>query len=242
MIRRLRDYIFSIAFVGILGFFLVNYIIMPVYVNWRDEVRVPSLTHTTLSEASRLLKARNLQWTVKDTIFRVDIEPEFVMDQHPEAGQMVKEKRRVQLTISIPPPKQQMPNLIARTERQARIAIEKLGAILRTVNEDSSDYFERTVVIEQSIPTGVPVAVGDSIDITVSLGKRNFKKLMPDLLNKSLSEAMRSIREEGFELGEITYISNADLLPNTVVSQSITAGKVFPRERDIKVDILVTTE
>ncbi len=242
MIRTLRDYIFSFTFIAALGFVLVNYVLMPVYVNWRDEVRVPSLTHTTLNEAARLLKVRNLQWTVKDTIFRVDIEPEFIMDQYPEAGQMVKEKRRVQLTISIPPPKQQMPNLIARTERQARIALDKLGVVIRTVKEDSSDYFERTVVTAQSIPVGIPVAVGDSIDMTVSLGKRNFKKLMPDLLNKSLQEANRIIRDAGFELGEVDYISNLDLLPNTVVNQSITPGKVFPRERDIRVDLIVTRD
>ncbi len=242
MIRTLRDYLLIFAVLGILAFLVMNYIVMPIYVNWYDEVRVPGLTHTNLEEGGRILESHHLRWTVKDTIFRVDIVPGFIMDQFPEAGQMVKENRRIQLTISLPPPKQEMPNLVATTERQARIALEELGLVIKEVLEDSSDYFERTVVMEQSIPAGVPVAVGDSLILTVSLGKRNLKKIVPELLNQGLNEATRMLDKTGFTLGTVTYISNHELLPNTVVSQSESAGKIFPREREIRVDLVVTTD
>jgi beta-lactam-binding protein with PASTA domain len=105
---------------------------------------------------------------------------------------------------------------------------------------DSSDQFERTVVMEQSVLAGMPVAPGDSITITVSLGKRNLKKSMPDLLNKGLDEARRTLESQGFLLGEVQTTENSDLLPNTVVSQSVAAGKEFPRERIIQVDLMIT--
>jgi len=217
-----------------------NNIILPLYVNWNNEIRVPSLTHTDLNKATKILKERTLEWTIKDTIFRRDIPSGFIMDQYPEAGQMVKENRKIQLTINLPPAKLEMPDLIAITERQATIALDRLGLVLVETLTDSSDQFERTVVMEQSVLAGMPVAPGDSITITVSLGKRNLKKSMPDLLNKGLDEARRTLESQGFLLGEVQTTENSDLLPNTVVSQSVAAGKEFPRERIIQVDLMIT--
>jgi len=238
--KLLRDYLIIFAGIGIVAALAFNNVILPLYVNWNDEIRVPSLTHTDLNKASTILKDRSLEWTIKDTIFRRDIPSRFIMDQYPEAGQMVKENRKIQLTINLPPAKLEMPDLVAITERQAIIAIERLGLFLVETLEDSSDQYERTVVIDQSVLAGMPVAPGDSIKITVSLGKRNLKKTMPDLLNKSLDEARRTLESHGFTLGRVQTTENSDLLPNTVVSQTVTAGKEFPRERVIQVDLMIT--
>ncbi len=238
--KLLRDYLLIFAGIGILVALTFNNVILPLYVNWNDEIRVPSLTHTDLDRATKILRERTLEWTIKDTIFRRDIPSKFIMDQYPEAGQMVKENRKIQLTINLPPAKLEMPDLIAITERQAIIALDRLGLILVETMTDSSDQYERTVVMEQSVLAGMPVVPGDSITITVSLGKRNLKKMMPDLLNKGLEEARRILESQGFIVGKVQTTENSELLPNTVVSQSVLAGKEFPRERIIQVDLMIT--
>ena len=226
--------------IGIVVALTFNNVILPLYVNWNNEIRVPSLTHTDLDKATKILNERTLEWTIKDTIFRGDIPSRFIMDQYPEAGQMVKENRKIQLTINLPPEKLEMPDLIAITERQASIAIDRLGLVLVETMTDSSDQYERTVVIEQSVLAGMPVAPGDSITITVSLGKRNLKKTMPDVRNKGLDEAIRMLEFKGFAVGNVKTTEDSELLPNTVVSQSVDAGREFPRERVISVDLMIT--
>lgn len=238
--KIIRDYVIILGIIGLLIALLFNNIILPLYVNWNDEIRVPSLTHTDLTGAKEILKDRKLQYTIKDTVYRGDIPTGSIMDQHPEAGQMVKENRKIQLTISLPPEKLEMPDLIAITERQATIALDRLGLVLMEVDRDSSDLYEKTVVIEQSVAAGMPVAPGDSIYLTVSLGKRNIKKTMPDLVNKGLDEAKRILEKNGFNLGEVKLTEGAELLPNTVVHQSVPSGKVFPKERSVTVDLLIT--
>ncbi len=238
--KLIRDYLIIFTVTGIVMALLFNNIILPLYVNWNDEIRVPSLTHTDLNQAAKILSERKLQWAVKDTIYRRDIPSSFVMDQYPEAGQMVKENRKIQLTISLPPAKLEMPDLVAITERQATIALDRLGLILSSVLKDSSDLFEKTVVVDQSIAAGLPVAPGDSIVLTVSLGKRNLKKTMPELLNKGLDESVRILQYTGFTLGEVKYTESSELLPNTVVRQSEPAGKIFPRERVVTIDLIIT--
>ncbi len=238
--KFIRDYFFIFMVIGIVVALAFNNIILPLYVNWNDEIRVPSLTHTDLDKAAKILNERSLEWTIKDTIFRRDIPSNFIMDQYPEAGQMVKENRKIQLTINLPPAKLEMPDLIAFTERQAVISIDRLGLVLVETRRDSSDLYERTVVMKQSVVAGMPVAPGDSIMITVSLGKRNLKKTMPDLLNKGLDEAKRILEAKGFTLGKVQTTESSELLPNTVVKQSEVAGREFPRERVISVDLMIT--
>ncbi len=238
--KFVRDYLVIFTVIGIVVALAFNNVILPLYVNWNDEIRVPSLTHTDLQKATQILNERSLEWTIKDTIFRRDIPSRFIMDQYPEAGQMVKENRKIQLTINLPPAKMEMPDLIAITERQATIALDRLGLFLVETLADSSDQYEKTVVIDQSVAAGLPVAPGDSIVLTVSLGKRNLKKIMPDLLNKGLDEATRILELNGFSLGEVQTTQNSDLLPKTVVHQSVTSGREFPRERVIRVDLMIT--
>lgn len=238
--KLLRDYIIIFSGIGILFALLLNSVILPLYVNWNNEIRVPSLTHTDLQKATQILGDRDLEWTIKDTIYRGDMPSQFIMDQYPEAGQMVKENRRIQLTINLPPAKLEMPDLVAITERQATIALDRLGLLLVETLADSSDLYEKTVVMNQSVAAGLPVAPGDSITLTVSLGKRNLKKLMPNLLNKGLEEAVRILEFNGFTAGVIQRTQNSELLPNTVVSQSVAAGKEFPKERAVTVDLMIT--
>jgi len=238
--KIIRDYLLIFTVLGILFALTFNSVILPLYVNWNDEIRVPSLTHTDIVKAGQILHDRKLEWAIKDTIYRRDIPVGFIMDQYPEAGQMVKENRKIQLTISLPPAKLEMPDLIASTERQASIALDRLGLILAEVLADSSDLYEKTVVMKQSLAAGLPVSPGDSIALTVSLGKRNLKKIMPTLLNKSLSEATRVLENSGFTLGSIQYTSSSELLPNTVVYQSVAPGKSSPKERVVTVDLTIT--
>jgi len=238
--KLLRDYIIIFSGIGILFALLLNSVILPLYVNWNNEIRVPSLTHTDLVKATNILSDRDLEWTIKDTIYRRDMPSQFIMDQYPEAGQMVKENRRIQLTINLPPAKLEMPDLVAITERQATIALDLIGLLLVETLKDSSDLFEKTVVIKQSVAAGLPVAPGDSITLTVSLGKRNLKKIMPNLLNKGIDEAVRLLEINGFTVGKIQQTQNSQLLPNTVVTQSEASGKEFPKERAVTVDLMIT--
>jgi len=142
----------------------------------------------------------------------------------------------------LPPEKEAMPELIAITQRQAQIAMDRVGLFLAGVLGDSSDFYEKTVVMDQSVAAGLPVAPGDSIFLTVSLGKRNLKKTMPDVLNKSLDVAGRLLLSNGFTLGAVSETQNPELLPNTVVHQSVPQGKIFSRERNVVVDLMITTE
>lgn len=240
--RVFRDYVIAFLILGISAFVLVNYVIMPLYVRWNSEVRVPSLTYTTLPVAEKMLNERGLRYTIKDTIFRLETPPLSIIDQFPDAGDLVRENRRIQLTISLPPGKLEMPDLISRTLRHAKILLDERGIPLDSVKYDSSDFYHEGVVIAQSIAAADSIDYSTSVVLTVSKGKRNAQKSVPDVVNLGESEAQKILEKAGFTVGMVTTMRDTTLLPRTVISQSWNPGTRFPVERKIQVDLIVSVD
>lgn len=240
--RAVRDYVIAFAILGAIAFVLVNYIIMPLYVRWNSEVRVPSLTYTTLPTAEKMLSDRGLRYTIKDTIFRLETPALSIIDQYPDAGDLVRKHRRIQLTISLPPGKLEMPDLISRTLRHAKIIMDERGIPLDSVKYDSSDFYHEGVVIAQSIAAADSIDYSSSVILTVSKGKRNAQKSVPDVVNLGESEARKILEKAGFTVGIVTTMLDTTLLPRTVISQSWNPGTRFPVERKIQVDLIVSVD
>jgi|FLOH01.1.fsa_nt_gi eukaryotic-like serine/threonine-protein kinase len=242
MIRIIRDYVIIFFVLGMIGLLLFNFILMPLYVNWRDEVRVPNLLYTNITEAEKRLDNRQLSLVIKDTVYHAESLTGTILEQYPDPGTMVKEDRKIQLTVAIPPVGQNLPDFVASTERKVRIAIQHLGLRLVNIFQDSSDIYHKGVIMAQSVPPEATIIPGDTISYTVSLGMRNVVKFVPDLLNMDQSQAIDAILSAGFSLGDISYQQDSVLLMETVVAQSYTAGRSFPVASQIKIDLVVTTE
>jgi len=240
--RTLRDYIVSFGILGILAFSIVNYMVMPLYVRWHGEVRAPSLTYTTLPTAEKMLAERGLCYTVKDTVYRPETPAQSIIDQFPDAGDLVREDRRIQLTISLPPGMKEMPDLISKTLRHAKIVLSEMSLTLDSVKYDSSNFYHEGVVIAQSIPAADSVGYTSKIILTVSKGKRNAQKSVPDVINLGESEARKLLEDKGFTVGLVTTMRDSTLLPHTVISQSWNPGTRFPIDRKVQIDLIVSID
>ncbi len=87
-----------------------------------------------------------------------------------------------------------------------------------------STTYPKGVIIAQSVAFNDSVAFGDTINYVISLGNIPEKLTVPDLIGKSYEEARRLLQESGLSVGEIVYQVNSDLLPETVIRQSLAAG------------------
>lgn len=118
-----------------------------------------------------------------------------------------------------------MPNLVGGSERDARFRLSSLGLLLQEVVYEHSSYYPEGVVADQSIPAQSQVEVGTPVRLTVSLGPLPSQFIVPSLVGKSLEEARRELRKAGLTLGRIEYQMSRDLLPETVIAQSIPPGR-----------------
>ena len=64
-----------------------------------------------------------------------------------------------------------MPRLIGSSEKNAIFEINRLGLKVRYIRNEYSEHFPDGVVINQSIPIGNEVKLGEYIDLIISMGR-----------------------------------------------------------------------
>jgi eukaryotic-like serine/threonine-protein kinase len=227
--RRLRflgDRRFLITTGSILGLFLLlNYVVLPAYVNHGSRVTVPSVVGMAYDEAQKNLEGVGLRIVLGETKPDPGFAPGLIIQQNPLAQAVVKEGRRVYVTISGGDVQVPVPSLRGRSLRDARFALERFGLKLGSVSYDSSDTFPENTIIYQSAAADTRLPKGASVGVVVSRGKVLSQALVPLVVGKTLGEAEQILMQVGLKVGNITYQQSFDLVPNTVVDQYPRQGE-----------------
>ncbi len=112
------------------------------------------------------------------------------------------------------------PKLVGITEEEATKIAEEMGFELDVIDRVQSSDFEEGIIISQNVDEGIKIKPGYPIGVVVSLGSENVE--VPDLVNKSITEAERLLKDAGLRLGNnIEYEYNDSIPIDHVISQSI---------------------
>lgn len=124
----------AIAITGFVILFFVLRFWLNITTNHDQKIQVPDLHKLTLAEADRKLKELNLDFKILDSAsYNPTYPKKSVIEQSPEAGDFVKEKRKIYLTLN--PSKYRditIPDLNGRTKRQAESELQAIGFIVGT--------------------------------------------------------------------------------------------------------------
>lgn len=124
----------TIAIIGFVILFFVLKFWLNITTNHDQKIQVPDLHKLTLAEANRKLKELNLDFKILDSAsYNPTYPKKSVIEQSPEAGDFVKEKRKIYLTLN--PSKYRditIPDLNGRTKRQAESELQAIGFIVGT--------------------------------------------------------------------------------------------------------------
>ncbi|MFC4268609.1 PASTA domain-containing protein [Polaribacter marinivivus] len=115
----------------VLLYFILNFW-LNITTNHDQKIQVPDLHKITIDEAERKLKELDLDFKVIDSAsYNPEYPKKSVIEQNPEAGEYVKEKRKIYLTLN--PSKYRditIPDLNGRTKRQAESELQAIGFIV----------------------------------------------------------------------------------------------------------------
>lgn len=124
----------AIAIVGFVVLFFMLKFWLNITTNHDQKIQVPDLHKLTLAEAERKLTSLNLDFKILDSAsYNPTYPKKSVIEQSPEAGDFVKEKRKIYLTLN--PSKYRditIPDLNGRTKRQAISELQAIGFIVGT--------------------------------------------------------------------------------------------------------------
>ena len=217
---------------------LLDFILLPLYVSG-TETRVPNVVGMNQEEAFNSLEDADFDPQIVDTSFGVSLPPGRIFLQKPEAGKIVKEGRTIYLFLSGGEQIISVPILKGKSVRDARLALERIGLKLGDIEEVPSTQ-PKDMVFDQQFAEGTKLKKGQSVGISVSIGKGAGNIVVPDLIGKSLTEAKRILSDSTLIVGKVNYQISSSLLPNTVLDQYPAPGNKLNSGN--AVDLFITKE
>ena len=231
---------YSVIFL-VLSFSLIiifDSLIMPYYVRMNTGKYMVNIIDKNLVYAEEILKNEGYRSVISDTLFSGSYEPGTVIDQYPNPNTKVKAGRTVRLKIAQPEKMVSIPDLIGRSIRSAELSLNQMGLEIDTVYEEYNSDVPYGNVTWQYPKGGDLLSKGNGLHLTISLGvPPNFFQV-PNLFGLSKKKAVEDIERAGFTIGKIFYRQNEDLIPYTVLDQSILAETVL--EKSIAIDLTIS--
>lgn len=126
-----KKFLVQLAIAGVLaiGFFFVISKWLNVTTNHGQKIEVPNLSKLSLDEVETTLDELNLAYVILDSAsFNPNYPKKSVIDQTPEAGDFVKEKRKIYLTLNPSGYRNvEIPDLFGKTKRQVTSQLLAIG-------------------------------------------------------------------------------------------------------------------
>lgn len=199
--------IFVIAALGIYAAYLAT----ALFTKHGRSVQVPGVENLSYTEAISRLHGRGLKVDIRDSLYRDDVRPGFVIEQFPKANSIVKPGRKIFLYINAVHPKEVIldddnhPNELALkgvSERTALAKFEELGfKNVRTVKVlGTTDRVVKILANGKPIRKMQKVPVNASIVIEVSDGR--LSDLQDSLTNLEYLDAYRENQASGPDVAE----------------------------------------
>ena len=233
-----RFLVFASALVLIMV--LLNWVVMPLYVKHNTLVKVPSVVGLNFGDAKKKLDEGGLEGLQGDIRYDPEKPIGTVLDQNPPAEQMVKDGRRIYLIVSGGEQLYDVPNLVGRTEREARFILGQRNLELQEVESKASAQYPSGLVISQIEQAGSKVKKGTKIGVVVSVGMETGNLKVPDLIGKNLEDAKRLIMESKLSVGKINFQPSTTVSLNSVIDQYPKANTMTKENQ--KIDLFVNKE
>jgi eukaryotic-like serine/threonine-protein kinase len=177
------------------------------YTKHGETIEVPNLKGMQVSEVESLLTGKELAYMVIDSVYNYKEKKGVVVRQVPDANSMVKEGRKIYITVnSMLPETVSMPDLVGKSKRIA-IPLLDISGLKLEKTEYKQDLTCNDCVLEQLI-SGKPIEKGAKVrkgdKVTLVLGQLNLvNTILPDLYGKTYEEGRDLLLANTLNIGNI---------------------------------------
>lgn len=160
-----------------------------------------------------------------------DVPPGQVISQSPRAGVIRRIYRKdeycnIVLTVSQEETTYPLTDLTGETYRNALLSLRNAG-LSSSVTEIYSDTVPKGIIVTTVPAAGTPLSVGQTVSLTVSLGKQSLLASVPNLWGCNESEAESLLRSAELAVGTVSYETSRQPI-GTIIAQSISAYTTVP--------------
>jgi beta-lactam-binding protein with PASTA domain len=200
-------------------------------------IPMPNVIGMSIGQAQQLLSEQKLEVKVrKEGVFDDKIPANAVAQQDPPPNTPVKAGGRVVwLTLSKGPEQLEVPNVLGKTEDEARALLESDKFVVGKVSYKDSSEPEGRVIEQLPGPKTIQKS-GATIDLVVSRGRLK----VPAVVGLKLDEAQKLIQSAGLTVGKVETQYDLTKPKETVLSSDPAPGSAIAS--GTQVNLVVATD
>ena len=144
--------------------------------NHDQRIEVPNLAKMELAEADKSLDELDLNFVVIDSAsFNPEYPPKSIIEQNPEAGDFVKEGRKIYLTLNPSSYRKiVVPNVLGKTKRQVVTQLTSAGFKIGAstyIPDIGRDVVRKLQFSGKELKAGMAIPKNSAIDLVLGDGK-----------------------------------------------------------------------
>jgi len=189
-----------------------------------EEVLVPDLVGHDTVYALDLLTSLGLNIKVGGFMWSETVPKNFIASQEPDSGTWLKQDRDVKVIISRGSKRVRVPKLVGTKLREAKLVLAQNGLQIGGICRIPASQYPRGTIIAQKPEFLQEIERGQSVDFLISNGSKAVAVAMPELLGRSVGQALKMLDGLGLVPSEVKEIHQPDQPLNTIVAQRPLAG------------------
>lgn len=225
-----------VAVVAVLAISVFFFVYLPGVTNHDQTLTVPNLEGMNYEQLEEFLGKRGLRFEVSDSAYSSIYPPLTVLKQYPEAGALVKENRKIYVTVKArEPQKVKIPDdMVGRSLKNAELILKSYG--LKRGKITYKPDLAANAVLEiwhdgEKIKPGTTIAKGSAVDLIVGDGYGNREFSIGNFVGKELEDVEFALSGQGLNVGAIILqVVDDEYLPSEYVADSLGAPGVVIRQ------------
>jgi serine/threonine-protein kinase len=209
----------------IVGIALLFNLFMTVLVGGR-QITVPDVRGMREDVAAATLRDHDLNYQIVGDEFSVEYPESTVSSQNPQAGQIVKQGRKIVVMMSKGGEFREVPYCVGKPLRTARIILGKSGLLVGGVSRVSAHGgYPEEVLSTEPLP-GTSVVRGTPVNLLVNEGSAGPRLIVPDLRGRSYLGAKMKLERLGLFVQESSMDERFNPLRSRIVLHDPPVGHV----------------
>lgn len=235
--------IFILILIYFTFFLFVSTLILILLTKPDREVKVPDVIGKKFTAVYGLLEREGIKPSLK-FYSTFDVEDGLILAQYPDAGSVISEGDRLDITISRNSLSLDAPSLIGKELPMAKNLLKNLHIGERTISIGVgvvsyvySDKSAENIVLDQSPKPGEKITPDQKINILVSAGKTGQDNTMPDITGQSIDLCFPLLLAKGVVVNQEVVNGNNPGESGRIMSQEPAKGTVLAQGQQIKVKV-----
>ena len=204
----------------IVGFIVVNYLIMPAVVGKGEDVPVPALLGLDLKDAQNVVKSNGLVFNITGYQYDTLYQKNRIIFQDPKPDNIIKKGRKVSVIVSLGIKSYTMPYIQGIPLKNGLEILKKMN-INNGINKiyTSSDSLPKGFIVSTIPKSDETIDPGSIITIFVSKGSATDTLIMPNLIGLNLKMAVDTLKSLNLILTSVDSDTTVDSILSKVILQ-----------------------